>query len=168
MSMLVVYRCLGKRVRVYICIVETQPTLVDAHPDVCQALGRISQARRGMAPGRDGSGRVEADGGHETERGGRGGRGEAAARSPPSGSLQGGRQVRELIAEALAEWGLVAEWVVGDGNCLFRALSVAVAGDENQHQQMRAGVCEYMMTARGRRRLGIAVGGWDNVPRYVR
>ena len=124
----------------------------------------MAEARRVRAPGRGSNQGQEA--------GGRGGdlaaRGDAPARPVPSAGARGAFQVRELIAEALAEWGLVAVWVEGDGNCLFRALSMAGVGDESQHQKMRAGVCQYMMSGQGRRRLGVAVGGWDRMPAHVR
>ncbi|KAK5165067.1 uncharacterized protein LTR77_009164 [Saxophila tyrrhenica] len=44
----------------------------------------------------------------------------------------------------LSSLGLYAANIVGDGNCLFNALSDQIYGDQNQHSAIRARVIEYM------------------------
>ena len=34
--------------------------------------------------------------------------------------------------------------VIGDGNCLFRALSIGLFGDESQHERVRRETCAYL------------------------
>lgn len=46
---------------------------------------------------------------------------------------------------ALAEMGLTIEECEGDGNCMFRAVSHQVYGDDSHHAQVRAAAVEYMV-----------------------
>ena len=124
----------------------------------------MAEARRVSAPGHDGNGGEEAGGRQGAATGGL-----APARPARPAGARGAFTVRELIAQALAELGLITVWVESDGNCLFRALSVALVGDESLHEQMRARVCDYMMSEEGRPRLAMAVdGGFGQVPVHVR
>ena len=53
----------------------------------------------------------------------------------------------------LEEGGLKMEKIIGDGNCLFRAVARQVWGDENRHRDMRNLCCDYMR----RRKIGRAL-----------
>ncbi|KAK0112743.1 hypothetical protein ONS95_014478 [Cadophora gregata] len=58
-----------------------------------------------------------------------------------------GRTMREaspIEFPELAEWGLKARNVEGDGNCLFRALSDQLYGHQDMHKRIRAKVIRYM------------------------
>lgn len=48
------------------------------------------------------------------------------------------------MGEQLARMGLYAAHTLGDGNCLFRALSDQTYGSPEQHARVRADVCNYL------------------------
>ncbi|KAJ6620423.1 hypothetical protein B0H10DRAFT_1077302 [Mycena sp. CBHHK59/15] len=49
-----------------------------------------------------------------------------------------------LLTEQLRSLGLYAAPTVGDGNCLFRALSDQLYGSPSRHAQLRADVCDWI------------------------
>lgn len=55
----------------------------------------------------------------------------------------------ELTAQ-LRSLGLYAAPTLGDGNCLFRALSDQIYGTPNQHLSLRVEVCEFMASHKDR------------------
>ncbi|KAJ9082173.1 hypothetical protein DSO57_1006910 [Entomophthora muscae] len=48
------------------------------------------------------------------------------------------------VSERLAKHSMKRYAILGDGNCLFRALSHQLAGHENLHLQIREEICNYM------------------------
>lgn len=48
------------------------------------------------------------------------------------------------LSAQLAKLGLDIREITGDGNCLFRALSDQIEGNENQHLVYRKLVCQYI------------------------
>jgi OTU domain-containing protein 3 len=55
----------------------------------------------------------------------------------------------EVFAKQLSKLGLELRDITGDGNCLFRALSDQIDGNETNHLLYRKQVCEYMRKNRG-------------------
>jgi hypothetical protein len=50
----------------------------------------------------------------------------------------------QKFADQLEKIGLAIRDIVGDGNCLFRALADQLEGSESSHLIYRKNVCEYM------------------------
>ncbi|KAI0043265.1 cysteine proteinase [Auriscalpium vulgare] len=50
----------------------------------------------------------------------------------------------KLLTDQLRQLGLYAADTVGDGNCLFRALSDQLYGTESHHLQIRSDVCDWI------------------------
>ncbi|KAH7882750.1 hypothetical protein F5I97DRAFT_1939324 [Phlebopus sp. FC_14] len=50
----------------------------------------------------------------------------------------------QLLTEQLRSLGLYAAHTVGDGNCLFRALSDQLYGSPSQHLQLRKDICDWI------------------------
>lgn len=48
------------------------------------------------------------------------------------------------LKETLAQMGLYVSTTVGDGNCMFRALSDQVYGHPGRHGEIRQQVCDYL------------------------
>lgn len=46
--------------------------------------------------------------------------------------------------EYLNDFGLMRRQVLGDGNCLFRAISFVLLGDEDSHEYLRQTATEFM------------------------
>jgi hypothetical protein len=117
-----------------------------------QALARVVAARRSRESGAPTSNR-----GPGTDESG-------GADERPEGRVE----VRNVIAEELGKQGLVAVWVAADGNCLFRAFSVALYGDETHHEQERRFTCGYMGSAQGRRRFAFIYGGDAGLHKHLK
>jgi OTU domain-containing protein 3 len=54
------------------------------------------------------------------------------------------RQEAAALQQQLDRSGLRVRDVLGDGNCLFRAVSCALYGDENSHRTIRSQVVAFM------------------------
>ena len=50
----------------------------------------------------------------------------------------------QLLTEQLRSLGLYAAPTLGDGNCLFRALSDQLYGTPSHHQQLRKDICDWI------------------------
>lgn len=50
----------------------------------------------------------------------------------------------QLLTEQLRSLGLYAAPTLGDGNCLFRALSDQLYGSPSKHHQLRAAICDWI------------------------
>jgi OTU domain-containing protein 3 len=55
-----------------------------------------------------------------------------------------------LLSTQLRSLGLYAASTVGDGNCLFRALSDQLLGTPNHHLQLRAEICDWIALHKAR------------------
>ena len=55
-----------------------------------------------------------------------------------------------LLTEQLRGLGLYAADTLGDGNCLFRALSDQLYGSESKHAGLRQGICDFIHTNKTR------------------
>ena len=60
--------------------------------------------------------------------------------------------------------GLCVTPVEGDGNCLFRAISMAIYATEARHAEVRTAICDYMLNNRG---VYAGVLGADDFAAYV-
>lgn len=56
----------------------------------------------------------------------------------------------QLLTEQLQSLGLYAASTLGDGNCLFRALSDQLHGTPSHHLQLRAEICDWIETYKQR------------------
>jgi OTU domain-containing protein 3 len=63
------------------------------------------------------------------------------------GKYQGSSQyVEDLqrLSQQLAPFNLAIRDVNGDGNCLFRALSLQLHDDQDHHSSIRASICDFV------------------------
>ncbi|KAF8636094.1 hypothetical protein AX17_003799 [Amanita inopinata Kibby_2008] len=56
----------------------------------------------------------------------------------------------QALTEQLAALGLYAVPTIGDGNCLFRALSDQYYGSDSKHHQVRRDICDWIATHKAR------------------
>ena len=55
-------------------------------------------------------------------------------------------QSQELFEENLKRRGLCVATTTGDGNCFFRAISITIHGNENEHENIRAQATNYIVS----------------------
>ncbi|KAG6335413.1 hypothetical protein ID866_3674 [Astraeus odoratus] len=68
----------------------------------------------------------------------------------PSGPLADPEQNTQLLTEQLRSLGLYAAHTLGDGNCLFRALSDQFYGSPARHLELRRDICDWIESHRQR------------------
>lgn len=64
--------------------------------------------------------------------------------NPPPQLLSDPAHNTRLLNEQLNSLGLYAAPTLGDGNCLFRALSDQIYGTDSKHSQLRQDVCDWI------------------------
>ncbi|GAA5841945.1 hypothetical protein JCM3766R1_002546 [Sporobolomyces carnicolor] len=96
-------------------------------------------------------------------------KGRAKTRADKPKLIEDPDQEEKVLTQQLRASGLYAANILGDGNCLFRALSDQLFGSPNHHLRLRQEVCEYLSDHSDRYRLFIDEddykGGWNG---YVR
>ncbi|GAA5878152.1 hypothetical protein JCM16303_002860 [Sporobolomyces ruberrimus] len=96
-------------------------------------------------------------------------KGRAKTRSDKPKLIQDPGQEEKVLTQQLRESGLYAANILGDGNCLFRALSDQLFGSPSQHFQLREEICKHLRDESERYRLFVDEddykGGWTG---YVR
>ncbi|GAA5853374.1 hypothetical protein JCM9279_005770 [Rhodotorula babjevae] len=77
-----------------------------------------------------------------------------------------------VLSSQLKEAGLYAANILGDGNCLFRALSDQLYGSPSMHQAIRQEICDYLAAHPDKYRLFVdedsVKGGFDGHVREMR
>ncbi|KAH9818708.1 hypothetical protein DFH28DRAFT_958904 [Melampsora americana] len=71
-------------------------------------------------------------------------KGRARTRASGLKLIQDPKDDDKILGEQLAQMGLYAAHTLGDGNCLFRALSDQSFGKPDLHDQIRQEVCDYL------------------------
>ena len=56
----------------------------------------------------------------------------------------------QLLTEQLRALGLYAASTLGDGNCLFRALSDQLYGTDSYHRKLRQEICDWIENHKAR------------------
>lgn len=59
-------------------------------------------------------------------------------------------QSTQLLNQQLRALGLYAAHTIGDGNCLFRALSDQLYGTDSQHLELRKEICDWIASRKDR------------------
>ncbi|KAF9450993.1 hypothetical protein P691DRAFT_809016 [Macrolepiota fuliginosa MF-IS2] len=65
-------------------------------------------------------------------------------------SLSDPAQTSQLLNDQLRHLGLYAANTIGDGNCLFRALSDQLHGTDSKHAQLRQHICDWIQKHKAR------------------
>ncbi len=65
-------------------------------------------------------------------------------------SLNDPAQTSQQLDEQLRQLGLYAAATLGDGNCLFRALSDQLYGTDSKHAQLRQDICDWIQKHKAR------------------
>ncbi|GAA5942983.1 OTU domain-containing protein [Sporobolomyces koalae] len=96
-------------------------------------------------------------------------KGRAKTRSDKPKLIEDTDQEERVLSQQLRQAGLYAANILGDGNCLFRALSDQMFGSPNHHLQLREQICGELDERGDRYRLFVDEddyqGGWQG---YVR
>lgn len=71
-------------------------------------------------------------------------KGRARTRASGAKLIQDPKDDDKILGEQLAQMGLYAAHTLGDGNCLFRALSDQMFGMPEEHARIRQEVCDYL------------------------
>ncbi|GAA5965311.1 hypothetical protein JCM21900_005836 [Sporobolomyces salmonicolor] len=72
-------------------------------------------------------------------------KGRSKTRSDKPKLIEDPEQEEKALTAQLREAGLYAANILGDGNCLFRALSDQLYGSPSMHLQLRAEICDYLV-----------------------
>ncbi|GAA5843174.1 hypothetical protein JCM5353_007090 [Sporobolomyces roseus] len=101
-------------------------------------------------------------------------KGRAKTRSDKPKLIEDPDREEQVLSHQLRENGLYAANILGDGNCLFRALSDQLFGSPSQHLQLRNQICDFLGSDQHQERFKVFVdlddykSGWSGYVREMR